>query len=194
MPYVALHASWNVVQRLKCLQTVQAIEWSVVVNDCKKSYYWSQVTIDHKLQQCLSGGYKIPIHSLLHVIEVLRQPSYVTSLRKLATDMCDCLRNNVIYYCGLSMVFHLFGWQISCIFDEVSLNAADLEKPGIYCQKRLNQITNSPFILILYFNSGSPQFLYYSGTYCMFNLSLFTTWNLFYSIPNTYTVKTNWLF
>ena len=46
----SLHASRNVVQHLKCLKTVQAIEHSVVVNTCKNS------TIDHKLQWCLSGG------------------------------------------------------------------------------------------------------------------------------------------
>ena len=45
-----LHASRNVVQHLKCLEIVQAIEHSVVVNACKNS------TIDHKLQRCLSGG------------------------------------------------------------------------------------------------------------------------------------------
>ena len=96
---------------------------------------------------------------------------------------------------ALVWCFTCLGGKSHAFFDEVSLNAANLERPGRYCQKRLNQITNSLFILILYFNySGSPQFLYYSGTYCMFNLSFFTTWNLFYSMPNTYTVKTNWLF
>ena len=48
--------------------------------------------------------YKIPIHSLWDIIEVLLQPSYVMSLWKSAIDMHDYLRNNVIYYCGLSMV------------------------------------------------------------------------------------------
>ena len=45
-PYIALHASRNVMQRLKHLQTIQVIEPSAVVNACKKSansYYWSQV-------------------------------------------------------------------------------------------------------------------------------------------------------
>ena len=54
-----------VVQRLKRLETIQAIEHSVVVNACKKSG-------------------KISIHSLWHAVEVLPQPSYVTSLCKLA--------------------------------------------------------------------------------------------------------------
>ena len=46
-PHIALHASWNVSRCLKHLETVQAIEHSVVVNGCKNngnSYYWSQVT------------------------------------------------------------------------------------------------------------------------------------------------------
>ena len=46
-PHIALHASWNVLTCLKCLETLRAIEHSVVVNGCKNSgnsYYWSQVT------------------------------------------------------------------------------------------------------------------------------------------------------
>ena len=45
--HIALHASRNILRRLKRLETVQAIEHSVVVNACKysgNSYYWSQVT------------------------------------------------------------------------------------------------------------------------------------------------------
>ena len=44
---IPLHASRNVPRRLKCLETVQATEHSVVANRCKNSgnsYYWSQVT------------------------------------------------------------------------------------------------------------------------------------------------------
>ena len=46
-PRIALHASRNVPRHLKRLETVQAIEHTVVVNGCKNSgnsYYWSQVT------------------------------------------------------------------------------------------------------------------------------------------------------
>ena len=45
-PCIALHASRNVAQRLKRLETIQVIEHSAVVNACKKganSYCWSQV-------------------------------------------------------------------------------------------------------------------------------------------------------
>ena len=45
-PSIALHASRNVAQRPKRLETIQVIEYSAVVNACKKSgnsYYWSQV-------------------------------------------------------------------------------------------------------------------------------------------------------
>ena len=48
------HASRNVVQCLKDLETVQAIEHSAVVNACKKSgnsYYRSQVTIAFTYQE-----------------------------------------------------------------------------------------------------------------------------------------------
>ena len=45
VPHIALHASRNVARCLKCLETVQATEHSVVVNACKNSdnsYYWSK--------------------------------------------------------------------------------------------------------------------------------------------------------
>jgi len=45
VPHVALHASQNVARHLKCLETVQAIEHSVVVNACKIA---ATATIDHK--------------------------------------------------------------------------------------------------------------------------------------------------
>ena len=46
-PCIALCPSQNIVQRLKHVETIQAIEHSAVVNGCKKSgnsYYWSEVT------------------------------------------------------------------------------------------------------------------------------------------------------
>ena len=69
MPCIDLHASWNVAQCQKCLETIQAIEHSAVVNACKKSsnsYYWSQVTNVYQEE------YKIPIHSLWHAVKVPR--------------------------------------------------------------------------------------------------------------------------
>ena len=52
-PHIAVHASQNVPRHLKRLETVWAIEHSVVVNDAKIAV---TATIDHKLQRCLSGG------------------------------------------------------------------------------------------------------------------------------------------
>ena len=81
-PHIALHASWNVPRHLKRLETVQAIEHSVVVNGCKNS---GTATIDHKLQRCFyQEEYEFAVHSLWHAVEVLPQPSYVTSLCKSA--------------------------------------------------------------------------------------------------------------
>ena len=37
MLYIAFHATRNVVQCLKCLETIQAIEHSAVVNACMQS-------------------------------------------------------------------------------------------------------------------------------------------------------------
>ena len=45
-PCIALHASRNSAQHLKCLETIQVIEHSAVVNACKNSgnsYCWSKV-------------------------------------------------------------------------------------------------------------------------------------------------------
>jgi len=73
VPHIALHASRNVPRRLKCLETVQATEHSVVVNGCKNSgnnYYWSQVT---------TLLIRRSMNSLWHAVEVLPQPSYMTS-------------------------------------------------------------------------------------------------------------------
>ena len=56
MPYVALHASQNIAQHLKYLETIEVIEHSAVVNACKNS----TATIDHKLQKCLLGRVQIP--------------------------------------------------------------------------------------------------------------------------------------
>ena len=73
------HASRNVVQCLKHLETVQVIEHSAEVNPRKKSgnsYYQSQVTI---------GRVQNPhIFSMAH--KVLPHLSYVTSLCKSAID------------------------------------------------------------------------------------------------------------
>ena len=68
-PHIALHASWNVPRHLRRLETVQAVEHSVVVNGCKNngnSYYWSQVTT-------LLIRRSIAIHSLWHAVKVLPQ-------------------------------------------------------------------------------------------------------------------------
>ena len=94
-PFIALHTSRNVA-RLKRLKTIQVIEPSAVANACKKStnsYCWSQVIMKGVYQE----DYKIPIHSLWHAIEVLPQPSYVTSSCKSAIVTFALWRNRCAF-------------------------------------------------------------------------------------------------
>ena len=83
-PHIALHASWNVPRCLKHLETVQAIEHSVVVNGCKNS---GTATIDHKLQHCLSGGVWIRC-----TFSMARRRSFTTALvRDVIMQVSHCI-------------------------------------------------------------------------------------------------------
>ena len=82
-PHIALHASWNVPRCLKHLETVQAIEHSVVVNGCKNS---GTATIDHKLQHCLSGGVWIR-----HTFSMPRHQSFTPALIRDVIMHCELL-------------------------------------------------------------------------------------------------------
>ena len=74
-PCIALHASQNVVECLKCLETIQVIEYSAAINACKKSNNSYSNYIDHKLQQCSSGGVQN-----LHTFSTARRWSFTPAL------------------------------------------------------------------------------------------------------------------
>ena len=85
-PCIALHASRNVVQRLKHLETIQVIEHCAVVNACKKganSYCWSQVTTVF-IRKTTKSPY------ILYGTPLKFYPSLRTWPHHASRPLCDC--------------------------------------------------------------------------------------------------------
>ena len=123
--HIALHASRNVPWRLRRLETVQAIEHSVVVNGCKNSsnsYYWSQVTT-------LLIRRSIAIHSLWHTVEVLPQAHAPNNpiLRYLFNPSFDKWidKHEVPCYCHLKKITNYY---LLCTLSELQMTQNPLQK------------------------------------------------------------------